>query len=97
MQLLAPGGWRRWLTLRGGMGRWRKTTQPEQVTETARRIATMPTHELTPYVEQGLYRIGKDLNDYSHDGEPAFVLDALKEAELVVEILREFRRRVEEP
>lgn len=57
----------------------------------------MPTHELTPYVEQGLYRIGKDLNDYSHDGEPAFVLDALKEAELVVEILREFRRRVEEP
>lgn len=79
-----------------GKGRWRKMTQAEKVTETAKRIATMPMHELTPYVEQGLYRIGKDLADYGHDGEPAYVLDALKEAELVVEILQEFRHRVEQ-
>jgi hypothetical protein len=79
------------------MGRWRKAmTQAEKETVAAKRLATMPTHELTPYVEQSLFRIGKDLADYGHDGEPAFVLDAFKEAELVVEILREFRRRVEQ-
>jgi len=80
------------------MPRWRKTmTQAEKETAAAKRLAIMPTHELTPYVEQSLFRIGKDLADYGRDGETAYVFDALKEAELVVEILREFRRRVEEP
>ena len=78
------------------MAPWRKKPMPaEKQTATAKRIAHMQTAELAPYVEQSIYRIGKDLADYGHDGEPAYVLDAIREAELMLEILQEFRRRVE--
>ena len=76
------------------MGLLKKASQAQKESQTAKRIATLPTPELAPWVEQCLYRIGKDLVDYAHEGEPAFVLDALREAELTVEILQEFRRRV---
>lgn len=75
------------------MGLRRKTVLKE--TTAAKRIASLPTTELATWVEQCLYRIGKDLVDYGHEGEKAYVLDALREAELTVEILSEFRRRVD--
>ena len=71
-----------------------KSTSRSTETEALRRIASLPTHELTPWVEQSLYRIGKDLVDYGHAAEPALILDALKEAELMTELLQEIRRRV---
>lgn len=70
-----------------------KTVQNTETTVALRRIASLPTHELIPWVEQSLYRIGKDLVEYGHDNESALVLDALKEAELMTELLQEIRRR----
>lgn len=78
-----------------GLGR-RKTLQETPLTKTAKRIATLQTHELTGWVESCLYQTGRSLSEFNHDPARIEALDeALGAAEVCVEILREYRRRVE--
>jgi hypothetical protein len=63
-------------------------------TKAAKRIAGLATPELAPWVEQCLYQIGRSLADWSRDGAPEHVLDAVGAAEIALEILQEIRRRV---
>lgn len=59
------------------------------------RIARLPTHELTPWAEQCLYGIGRNLSEYSKD--PALRLDHLDEAvasaEVLLALVNELRSR----
>lgn len=59
------------------------------------RLSRVPTHELTPWAEQCLYAIGRNLSEYTKD--PALRQDHLDEAvvtaEVLVKIVTELRER----
>lgn len=78
------------------MGVWarKRTERREAPAALAKRIAIVPTPEITPWIESSLYHIGKGLLDYGRDPNPDLLEEALGAAEVVVELLQEYRRRM---
>lgn len=76
------------------MGFRRKVTQGDLMTKMGRRIASLQTHDLPAQVEQCLFQMGDQMVRWNRDGDAVHIDEALGAAEVAVEILREFKRRV---
>lgn len=71
---------------------WRRKVPAE--TKLARRLARMETTDFPKWVEQCLLGVGRGMVDYSRDSDPIHIEEALSAAQVAVEVLTEFKRRV---
>lgn len=59
----------------------------------ARRVAKIPTNELTAWAEQSLFELGRCLSMYEKTREPYYMKEALMGAESAHAVIHELLRR----
>lgn len=74
--------------------RFRKRVEVED-SRVRRRLAGIPTSELTAWAEQSLFSVGKNLADYGRDLDAAHLSEASLGADTLKAVITELRSRVE--
>ena len=71
---------------------FKKKTQTPQ-TKIEKRVASLPTQDLTGWAEQALYTIGRYLTDYIKSGDTKVLDEAELGAEALLAVVRELKKR----
>lgn len=72
------------------------TENSDTVEKARRRAASVPTHDLQPWIETSLYIIGRSLSEFNKDSSnEAFLIEAVEAGEIVAVLLREFKSRID--
>lgn len=80
-----------------GLRQW-LSTNPDIVPvsvnpDIARRLEVLPSSEIAPWAESGLYAVGRYLLGFQREGKEEYLAEAEMSAETVLACVRELRNR----
>jgi len=76
----------------------RKSNKIEQEkTQVEKRVANLPTEDLTKWAEQALYGIGRNMSDWVKSSETLYIEEAKLGAEALLAVMSELKNRSESP
>ena len=76
----------------------RKSNKVEQEkTQVEKRVANLPTEDLTKWAEQALYGIGRNMSDWVKSSETLYIEEAKLGAEALLAVMSELKNRSESP
>lgn len=73
--------------------RLRAPKQERELTATERRIAKVPTPDLSAWAHQALYAVGRTIGDWERTHDDALLIEAEQGAEALLAVLKELRGR----
>ena len=72
----------------------RKSNKVEQEkTQVEKRIAKLPSDDLTKWADQALYGIGRNMSDWTKTVDPTYLDEAKLGAEALVAVMTELQKR----
>ena len=72
----------------------RKQTDKEQ-TKVEKRVASLPSEDLTNWVDQALFSIGRNISEWNKTSDYAYIDEAHLGSEALIAVLSELKRRAE--
>ena len=74
----------------------RKSSKVEhEKTQVEKRVASLPTEDLTKWAEQALYGIGRNMSDWAKSSEALYIEEAKLGAEALLAVMSELKNRSE--
>lgn len=74
----------------------RKSNKVEkEKTQLEKRVAALPSDDLTKWADQALYGIGRNMSDWAKTTEPIYLEEAKIGAEALVAVMSELKNRHE--
>jgi hypothetical protein len=73
----------------------RRNKSEKEQTKLEKRIASMDTDQLTRWLDQALFTIGRNVSDWASSREPAYINEAHSGAEVLHLAVAELKRRAD--